>query len=89
MENPRDDERAARIRQARQVLAGPDVQPPHEPYIFGERSTGLGPIAQRYLLIVGALALISLILFLIWGMGVASVVVLFLAIALLAAWFIF
>lgn len=87
--NPREEERATRIRQARQVLAGDELQPPHEPYIFGERSTGLGPIARRYLFVVGALALISLLLYVIWGMGVASVVVLLLAIVLLAGWFIF
>ena len=89
MGNPLDEERAARIRQARQVLAGNEPQPPREPYVFGERDPGLGPIEQRYLMVVGGLALLALVLFLIWGMGVSSVAVLLLAITLLAGWFVF
>ena len=88
MENPIDEERAARIRQARQVLAGPDLQPPHEPFAF-EREGVLDPIARRYLLVVGTLAIISLGLFAIWGMGPASAVLFLLALALLGGWLVF
>jgi Flp pilus assembly protein TadB len=83
-----DEERAARIRQARQVLAGNELQPPHEPWAF-EPEGALDPIAQRYLLVVGALALVSLILFLVWGMGPASAVLFLLALALVAGWLVF
>lgn len=88
VDNPIDEERAARIRQARQVLAGSEIRPPHEPYAFGEPQ-GFDSIAQRYLLLVGALALISLLLYAVVGMGPASAVLFLLALALLAGWLVF
>ncbi len=88
MDNPIDEERAARIREARQVLAGGDLTPPREPYAFGGHD-GLDPLAQRYLMVVGGLALVALLLFAFFGMGPASAVLLLLALALLAGWLVF
>jgi hypothetical protein len=86
VENPIDEERAARIRQARQVLAGTDVQPPASPIHFGERGGPVGSNELRYLLVLAALLLLALLLYALWGMGPASVVFFFLALGLLAGW---
>jgi hypothetical protein len=84
-----EDDRAARIRQARQVLAGSDLQAPRDPLTFGSRSEWVSPEQLVYLVALAVLLVVAVLLFAIWGMGVASVVFMLLALALLAGWIIF
>ena len=88
MDDPSAEDRAARIRRARQVLAGPEIEPPDEPLDFGHRSL-LGYSRELYyLLTLGALVVLAAILWAAWGMGPASAVLFLLALALLAGWFV-
>lgn len=88
MDNPNQEERAARIRQARQVLAGSEIDPPDDPLPFGQRPL-LGYSRELYYLVtLGVLVLLAALLFAIWGMGPASAVLFLLAVALLAGWFV-
>jgi len=86
---PTEDERAARIRQARQVLAGSDLRTPGHPLDFRPHDALLNPVQRVYLLSLGAILLVAAVLFVIWGLGVASPVLAILAFALLAGWVIF
>lgn len=89
MGNPDPEERATRVRQARQVLAGNEIGPPEEPVGFGGRFSLGGSTELRYLLGVALLILVAAIIWATLGMGVvATVVFLTLAIALLFGWFI-
>ena len=87
MDNPIDDERAARIRQARQVLAGTEIRPPEEPLGFGSRFPLGGSAELRYFIALAALVLIAAVVWAAWGMGPASPILFVLALALLAGWF--
>ncbi len=88
MDDPVDDDRATRIRHARQVLAGNELSPPDDSFGFGDRSVlGASP-ELRYLLGLAALVLLAAIIFAIWGMGAASPLIFLLALALLAGWFV-
>lgn len=83
-----DDDRAARIRQARQVLAGNDLSPADDPLGFGQPTILAGSGEFRYLVGLAVLVILAAVVFAIWGMGPASFILLVLAFALLAGWFI-
>ncbi len=89
MDDSTREERAARIRHARQVLAGSEVQRPTDDSIgHGVRFPINASLELRYLLVVALLIVISAIVFAIWGPAAASAVLLLLAVALMAGWFI-
>ncbi len=88
MDNPGEEDRAARIRQARQVLAGSDITPPNDPIGFGDRFAIGGSGELRYLLVVAALIVGAAVVWALWGMLPASAVLFVLALALLAGWFV-
>lgn len=82
------DDRAARVRQARQVLAGSDVTPPLDAAGAGDRY-GTAPSGElRYFVAVAALIVVAALVFLVWGGSAASVVMFLLALALLGGWFV-
>ena len=84
-----DDERLARARRARQVLAGQELRAPEHPLDYGAPE-GLVDATQRtYLIVLAGLLLIALLLYLIWGLGPASPILFILALALLAGWLVF
>ncbi len=83
-----DEERAARVRQARQVLAGNDLAPADDPLGFGPRVIMGGSGEFRYLIGLAVLVVLATIVWLTWGMGPASLILLILAFALLAGWFV-
>jgi hypothetical protein len=87
VDNPIDEERAARIRQARQVLAGTEIRAPEEPLGFADRFSVGGSTELRYFVALAALVLIAVVVWAAWGMGPASPVIFVLALALLAGWF--
>ena len=84
MDDPRDDDRAARVRHARQVLAGSDLTPPTDPVGFGGAPSG----ELRYFLMVAGLIVIAALVYLIWGAFPASIVAFLVALLLLAGWFV-
>ncbi len=88
MEHQIDEERLARIRQARQVLAGSDVYAPDEPADQGGDNGLFDPLQLRYLLGLGVLLVIGLLLLIVSSLA-ASIVLFVLALALLAGWVIF
>ena len=89
-----DQERLARIRQARQVLAGHEIPPPGQEGQATARPNRHGPAALldssevRYFLLLAVLVLLSALVWAIWGTAPASPILFVLAIALLLAWFI-
>ena len=88
MDDPTEDDRAARVRRARQVLAGNDITPPDDPIGFGDRF-GTGASGElRYFLAVAGLIVVAALIYLVWGFGPASVVLFVLALFLLAGWFV-
>lgn len=88
MDNTGDDDRAARVRQARQVLAGSEITPPNDPIGFGDRYGAAVSGELRYLLGVAALIVVAALVFVVWGGGPASAVLFVLALALVAGWFV-
>lgn len=88
MDQPGSEERAARIKHSRQVLAGGDLQPAEEPLGFGPQLLVSGSGEFRYLIGLAVLVVLAAIVFSIWGMGPASLILLILALGLLAGWFI-
>ena len=89
MANLDPSERAARVRQARQVLAGNEIAPPEEASNPGGRLSLGGSAELRYLLGVAVLIVVAAVVWATAGMGVmATIVFLVLAVALLFGWFI-
>lgn len=88
MDNPPEDDRVARVRQARQVLAGSDLHPPDDPVEFGHRSRIGVSRELSYLIVLGALVLLAALMWAILGTGPASAVLFLLGLALLAGWFV-
>ncbi len=89
MSNQPDDDRAARVRESRQVFAGDELRAPTRPLDFGTEDALINPTQRTYLIVLAALLLVALLLFAIWGLGAASPILLVLALALLAGWVIF
>jgi VIT1/CCC1 family predicted Fe2+/Mn2+ transporter len=88
MDDSTNDDRAARVRRARQVLAGDEITPPNDPIGFGDRF-GSGVSGElRYFIAVAVLIVVSALVYLVWGLGPASVVLFLLALFLLAGWFV-
>lgn len=89
MKNPQENDLASRVRQARQVLAGSEIQPPDDPIDFGYQPGLLSPEQRIYLIALLVLLIVALVLLFIWSFGVASPVFFLLALGLVAGWFIF
>lgn len=81
-----DEDRADRIRKARQVLSGASLTPPEDPIGYGDRFVIGGSTEFRYFLVLSGLVILSAIVWAIWGMGAASPVLFLLALGLLAGW---
>jgi hypothetical protein len=87
MENPGDQDRAAKIRQARQVLVGTEIPPVNDSVGFGNRVALAGSAELRYLLGLAVMIVVAAAVWAFWGMGPASPILFLLALALLAGWF--
>jgi Flp pilus assembly protein TadB len=85
-----DPDRLQRSRHARQILSGAEIRPP-------VRSLGSNPAPSSmlthsqtlYIASLGALLLLGLLLWLVFGMGVASIMFFLLALGLLGGWLAF
>ncbi len=84
-----EEERIARVRQARQVLAGDAVRPSPDPWGGSDGRTALSPLQRNYVIGLAVLLLVGVLLAFVFSLGVASVVFFVLALGLLAAWLMF
>jgi Flp pilus assembly protein TadB len=85
-----DQDRLQKSRQARQILSGSEVRPPARtgaPFSVSE-STFTQP-QMVYAVALGILLALALLLWLIFGMGVASIFFFILALGLLGGWLAF
>lgn len=89
MDHQPQDDAAARVRRARQVLAGTDVHPPENPVDFGYEEELFTPDQRIYLVALVVLLVIAIILWALFGLGIASIVFFLLALGLIAGWFLF
>ena len=86
---PDTDEREnqeTRIRQARQVLAGDAIRPSPDPWVLGSDAVPLSSLQRNYLITLIILLLLGVILTYVISLGIASIVLLVLALGLIAAW---
>ncbi len=84
-----EDERLARARRARQVLAGHELRAPEHPLDYGAPEGLIDATQRTYLIVLAGLLLVALLLYVIWGLGPASPILFILALALLAGWLVF
>lgn len=82
------DERAARVRQARQVLAGSEVTPPTDSGGLGNRHAVAASGDLPYLVAIAALIVVAALVYALWGAGPSTIVLFVLALALIAGWFV-
>ena len=79
----------ARIRQARQVLAGDAIRPSPDPWVMGNDAVPLSPLQRNYLVTLVILLLLGVILAWVTSLTIASIVLFVLALGLLASWLVF
>ena len=84
-----EEERIARIRQARQVLAGDAVRPSPDPWGGADGRVALSPLQRNYVIALAVLLVVGVALAFVFSLGVASAVFFILALGLLAAWLVF
>lgn len=84
-----EDDRRARIRQARQVLAGDTIRPSPDPWVNSGGSIPLSSLQRNYLISLVILLILGVILAYIIGLGVASIVLFIVALGLIASWLVF
>ncbi len=92
MRTPAEDDRLARARHARQVIAGSEIRPPSSYRLSSSARAhehALSPAQRNYLIGVFALLVLGVLLYLVFGFGVASIVFFLMALTLLFGWFVF
>jgi hypothetical protein len=91
MSRPSNEERLASSRRARQVISGTDVRPPASySGVYTHKPAGVLSSSQvTYLAALVVLLLIAAVLYLVFGMGVASIFFFLLALTLIAGWLVF
>jgi|GEM_PF-2706632 len=82
------EERAERIRQARQVIAGSDLAAPSDPIDYAGRYAAGGPGELPYFVALSVLVLLGAIVWAIWGTAIATPLLLALGLMLVAGWFV-
>lgn len=85
-------QRAQGVQQAqrgRQVFAGGELRPPDHPLDFGAPEGLVDSTQRTYLIVLMGLLVVALVLFFIFGMGLASPIFFILALSLLAGWLVF
>lgn len=84
-----DDDRRARIRQSRQVLAGDSIRPSPDPWVTAGGALGMSSLQRNYLIVLTVLLVLGLVVAYVLGAGVASIILFVLALGLIAAWLVF
>jgi hypothetical protein len=78
--------RRAPGRVTRQILSGAQLTPPRDT-LGGHGASGSSfSFAFRYLVVLAALVIASALVWVIWGIGPASIILLILALGLIASW---
>lgn len=85
----RNPELRQKLQSARQVLAGDAVRPSPDPWVVNNPSMPFTALQRNYLIILLALAVISVLLVWLTGLGIASIVLAILGVLLIAGWLIF
>jgi Flp pilus assembly protein TadB len=89
-QNRPDDDRVQRSRQARQILSGAEIRPPNRSLgSYPAPTTVLTQPQMLYGAALGILLVLGLLLWLVFGMGVASIIFFLLALGLLGGWLAF
>jgi Flp pilus assembly protein TadB len=89
MTDSHDDDRRAKIRQARQVMAGDTIRPSPDPWVNAGGSIPLSSLQRNYLVSLVILLILGVILANIISLGVASIVLFIVALGLIASWLVF
>jgi len=89
MDDLPEEERIARIRSARQVLAGDAVRPSPDPWGGADGRVTLSPLQRNYVIGLAILLIVGVALALVLSLGIATAVFFVLALGLIAAWLIF
>jgi hypothetical protein len=95
MATPPNDDARQRSARARQVISGSDIRPPApygappQRYVAYEQEGLFSSPQWIYLGILVALLALAIILYLVFGGGVASIFFFLLALALFCGWFVF
>ena len=85
-----DQDRLQRSRQARQILSGAEIRPPVRAFgTYPAPSSMLTHSQTLYAAALGVLLVLGLLLWLIFGLGVASIIFFLLALGLLGGWLAF
>jgi Flp pilus assembly protein TadB len=85
-----DRDRLQRSRHARQILSGAEIRPPMRSLGSYPASSSMLTHSQTlYAAALGVLLVLGLLLWLIFGMGVASIIFFLLALGLLGGWLAF
>jgi hypothetical protein len=87
-QNDRQQQRK-QLQNARQVLAGDAVRPSPDPWVMNDRTLPLTLLQRNYLVILALLLIVGAVLVWLTGLGIASVVLFILAVALIGGWLIF
>jgi hypothetical protein len=77
------------LQNARQVLAGDAVRPSPDPWVMNDRMLPLTLLQRNYLVILALLLIVGAVLVWLTGLGIASLVLFILAVALIGGWLIF
>ena len=86
----RTSKQNARIRQARQVLAGDAVRPSPDPWAMAEGTIPLTSLQRNYVIVLVVLLVVGAVLAILFGnLALATVPFFILAIGLIAARFVF
>ena len=88
-QNDEIEDRRARIRQSRQVLAGDMIRPSPDPWMNGGGAVPLSSLQRNYLVALFLLLVVGLVLAYISGLGIASIVLFVVALGLIASWLVF
>ena len=90
MQRQPDRDRVNRSRQARQILSGAEIRPPTRlSSSYPVSSNVLTQPQMLYAAALGILLVLGILLWLIFGLGVASVIFFLLALGLLGGWLAF
>lgn len=87
-QNDRQQQRK-QLQNARQVLAGDTVRPSPDPWVMNDRTLPLTLLQRNYLVLLALLLIVGAVLVWLTGLGIASVVLFILAVALIGGWLIF
>jgi len=87
-QNDRQQQRK-QLQNARQVLAGDAVRPSPDPWVMNDRTLPLTLLQRNYLVVLALLLIVGAVLVWLTGLGIASVVLFILAVALIGGWLIF